>query len=241
MNAALIKTARVNDTIYSLDTRGRIWASWGRYRPSMVKHGVDAAFFENYVAKMRLDAKQKSQLGRREVSTHRTSMWGAVQNETRYGEGVYSVSTAGHGGFILSDDRNTKIDATWRAHNGQYEEDCCWAIVAFTFPELFTNLEIEYAYRTLMNDYPDQFQALSGIVLAEVDSNTLQQRAAALRNKGKWIVISALNDNGMVRCIATINGDRSSKNQRVYLVPKDEYAMPVGGFVIDEARHALAA
>ena len=56
-----------------------------------------------------------------------------------------------------------------------------------------------------------------------------------------WIVISAINSTqrpGFVECVATLGGDRSSRNERRYLVPSGEYEIGPFGFVIDPPRHA---
>ena len=241
MKAAIIKTARVGQSIYSLDTKGTVWGAHYDFRAGPEKFNFSAADFDLFVAKMKKHNDQKRGLCRRPSTSIRNSMWGAVQGATRYGDGIQSVSTAGHGGFILSEERNAAVHSAWRARNGQYEEDGHWSVVAFTFPQLFTDWEIELAYATLRNWYPDEFTAVTGEALTEEDSRTLRERAATERNKGKWVVVSPINDNGMVRWIAKLGGDRSSRNERVYLVPKDEYHIPVGGFVIDEARHKLAA
>src|SRR4051794_1640047 len=52
------------------------------------------------------------------------SPWGEVQPATRFADGIYSVSTAGHGGFKVSDEFNKLIPEPFRADGGWYEEDC---------------------------------------------------------------------------------------------------------------------
>jgi hypothetical protein len=59
------------------------------------------------------------------------SPWGEVQHATRFVDGIYSVSTAGHGGFKVSDQFNRLIPEPFRADGGWYEEDCDWAAVVF--------------------------------------------------------------------------------------------------------------
>lgn len=238
-----IKTVIDGEHTYVWDDKTRILEIFRHYSPMIIERRATEAEFDNHVAKKQLHHAQLATLPRREIRWTRGSMWGAVQGAREYSEGIVSVHTAGHGGFILDEERNSAVHPAWQAQNGQYEEDCHWAVVAMTFPDLFTDLEKESALRTVKNDYPHQLTAATGMVVAEEESHTLKAEAAARRNKNKWVVISALNDNalGMVRCTATIGGNRSSSTRREYLVPKDEYAMPVGGFVIDEDRHELAA
>lgn len=237
----IVLTKTIGDTTYSLDAKGRLLEAWGNYSPTVMKTGMNATDFDEYVAKMTLHKQQVKALERKTCSGPSSSMWGKVQYATSYARGITSVSTAGHGGFILAPTRNKEVHEAWRAANGQYEEDCHWAAVAITFPDLFSDYEVESAIRTAKSWYPDEYTAATGNPVSESESHVLQQRAAAERNKGKWIVISAVNDNGMVRCIASLDGDRASSKLRTYLVPKDEYALPVGGFVIDEARHQQVA
>ena len=56
------------------------------------------------------------------------SPWGAVQHGERLVDGVFFVSTAGHGGIKLSQARNALIPDVFRREGGWYEEDCDWAI-----------------------------------------------------------------------------------------------------------------
>ena len=85
--------------------------------------------------------RQLAGLNRRDVKTRAMTPWGAAQQSRIYGEGVVAHSTAGHGGFHLDPARNALVDRRWRNAEGWYEEDSEWAIVAATFPELFTTSE----------------------------------------------------------------------------------------------------
>src|SRR3546814_11159011 len=75
---------------------------------------------------------------------------------------VCSSDLAGHGGFIVSPELNELVDPEWRNDAGNYEEDSCWAIVAFTFPHLFTKRELKFANAELLNSYPDPWERLTG-------------------------------------------------------------------------------
>lgn len=88
-------------------------------------------------------------LGRCDIRSTAPTPWGPSQGATIFAEGVTCHSTAGHGGFHLSPERNGKIHPMLRARDGFYEEDECWAIVAFTFPHLFTSFERRCAERTM--------------------------------------------------------------------------------------------
>jgi hypothetical protein len=68
------------------------------------------------------------------------SPWGSIQHEIVFGNsGIRFVSTAGHGGFILSGKANKKIPEVFRIKGGCYEEDCDAKIVlAFLFDTIHT-------------------------------------------------------------------------------------------------------
>ena len=81
-----------------------------------------------------------------------TSPWGGIQILTPFGEGIWFVSTASHGGFFLDAERNAKVPASWRRGTfreqgirGWYEEDEDWCLVIKTFPERFPAEDLKKA------------------------------------------------------------------------------------------------
>ena len=60
-------------------------------------------------------------LGRVQTRMAASTPWGSSQLATIYGRGVISHSTAGHGGFHLSDDRNRLVDPSLRKGSPWYE------------------------------------------------------------------------------------------------------------------------
>ena len=81
--------------------------------------------------------------------------WGESQTQETFGPGVVFHSTASHGGYQLSAERNAKVPLAWRAASfnklgeaGWYEEDCDWCMVALTFPTLFSVANLLTAERT---------------------------------------------------------------------------------------------
>jgi hypothetical protein len=80
--------------------------------------------------------------------------WGISQSQHRIADGINQVTTAGHGGMILSAKRQAAV--TERFPNFQpwagepyYEEDCDVSIVVLTFPELFSDAELRAAVQTV--------------------------------------------------------------------------------------------
>ena len=110
---------------------------------------ADEAAFRARVVENAEHQREKKALRRLEFSTRAHTPWGASQGATIYAEGITCHSTASHGGFHLSAERNREVHPMLRAKGGWYEEDSCWSIVAFTFPHLFTSFERRSAERSL--------------------------------------------------------------------------------------------
>jgi hypothetical protein len=225
---------------------GRPMAEWTR--ADFYGHGGDLADEAAFRAKVLEQAEhlwEKQQLARREIPGGAHTPWGSSQGGTVYAEGVTVHSSAGHGGFKLSAERNRRVHPTLRAVGGWYEEDQCWAIVAFTFPHLFTALERRHAERTIKDSWPDAWEAIFGTILGPGESRTKGQRAFETEHATDWIVASAITsgqETGFVECIATPGGKRGAGiEERRFLVPRDEYHLSRFGFVIDPDRHLTYA
>lgn len=174
--------------------------------------------------------------------------WGKADYEKVYAEGIVFYGTPSHGGFKLDHERNAKVHPALRERGGYYEEDCAWAKVAFTFPEVFPEMDREAAIRTLKEWYPDEYETVAGVILAPGESHVKDERLFLERHANDLIVISAIRSDqhpGMVECIAKIGGRRgqwgkSDSAERRYLVFNQEYdRRGKFGFVIDPDRHAL--
>ena len=63
-----------------------------------------------------------------------SSPWGKIQHCKRLAPGAWVVSTAGHGGIKVSQERLAAIPANYHqtpySSDGWFEEDCDWAIPA---------------------------------------------------------------------------------------------------------------
>ncbi len=215
-------------------------------RKDFYGHGgvlVDQEAFRAQVLEQAEHAREKRALGRREIRSRIYTPWGPSQGATVFAEGVVCHSTAGHGGFHLATDRNAKVDRRLRRPAGWYEEDAEWAIVALTFPHLFTSFERRCAEQTVKDSWPDAWEAIFAIVLAPGQSHEKDRRAFHARHAGDWIVISAIRSEHHgrhVEVVATLGGHRDRETeQRRYLVPSDEYEIGRFGFVVDPDRHEV--
>ncbi|MBS3651880.1 hypothetical protein KEU06_25055 [Pseudaminobacter sp. 19-2017] len=186
--------------------------------------------------------REKIALGRREERSTANTPWGPSQGATVYADGVVFHSTAGHGGFLLSPDRNRKVHQSIRVTGGAYEEDEAWAIVAFSFPHLFTAFERQAAEKTMKDSFPDAWEAITGNLLGPGKSWKKDERAFFAEHRDDWIVVSAIisdQQSGFTEVIATPGGKRGpGSEERRFLVPSDEYRVGRFGFVIDPERHA---
>ncbi|AYD04838.1 hypothetical protein [Neorhizobium sp. NCHU2750] len=201
------------------------------------------AEFRARVAETASHKRDLAKLKRVQTRMSASTPWGSSQMAVIYAEGVVAHSTAGHGGFHLSADRNAKIHPPLRKGTPWYEEDCEWAIVALTFPDLFTAYERSLADKTFRNTWPDEWEAIQGAKLAEGESWTKDRRAFDESHAADYIVMSAIFSDqhpGMTEVVAVLGGKRQpDHDERRFLVPSDEYAgRGRFGFVIDPDRHA---
>ena len=68
--------------------------------------------------------------------------WGRVQHKEILANGIVSVSTAGHGGIVLSAERQKQLinkgvepNSNFLKSNQYWEEDCDWAIPFYHFAD----------------------------------------------------------------------------------------------------------
>ncbi|WP_434730682.1 DUF7007 domain-containing protein [Rhizobium binae] len=204
---------------------------------------ADEAEFRLRVAETAGHKRDLARLDRVQTRMSASTPWGGSQMAVLYVEGVVAHMTSGHGGFHLSTDRNAKVHPLLRKDTPWYEEDCEWAIVAFSFPVLFTGYERSLAEKTIRNTWPDAWEKIRGCSLAEGESWTKDRRAFDQRHRADFIVTSAIRSDqraGMTEVVAIVGeGSIHSGAERRFLVPSDEYAgRGPFGFVIDLARHA---
>lgn len=249
--------ARVGDSAFAMlsarDGRHHLATGWRIARPLAAWRRADfyghsgslenEAAFRAKVFEHAEHQREKRALGRREVHSRGQTPWGISQGTKVYAEGVESHSTAGHGGFKLSAERNEHVYPLLRSMDGWYEEDCAWAIVAITFPDLFTSVERRCAERSVKDSWPDAWETMFGVVLGPGESYEKDRRAFHEAHADDWIVVSAIasgHQKGFVECVATPGGRRGAgTEERRFLVPADKYAVGRFGFVIDPSRHAV--
>lgn len=251
-----LTVARIGDLVFALVTgRDRQYflsSAWRVSRPLSdltrndfySNHGriADERAFHARMLEQAEHSRELVRLSRRPARIHSNTPWGASQGATIYAKGVVFHTTAGHGGFELCVERNARVHPVLRRDSGFYEEDAEWAIVALTFPDLFTVFDRKHADKTIRDCWPDAWEAILGQVLAPGESMEKDRRAFELQHANDWVVISALRSDhhpGMTEVIATRGGKRDhGVEERRFLVLSADYKAGRFGFVIDETRHA---
>lgn len=252
--------ARISDTLLALlptrDGGFFLASAWRNRRPLEELrrdhfYGHDGrveneAAFRDRVIETAGHMNELSALSRVQTQIAASTPWGGSQFAMIYADGVIKHSTAGHGGFHLSSDRNRQVDPTLRTEGGWYEEDAEWAIVAATFPALFTAYERRCADETIRNAWPEFWEKIHGRTLGPGESLSKDRTEFDRLHAGDWVVISAIQSSdqaGMTEVIATIGGRREHRrDERRFLIPQTEYAARSQlGFVIDLERHAVLA
>ncbi|MBC3871735.1 DUF7007 domain-containing protein [Undibacterium oligocarboniphilum] len=186
--------------------------------------------------------------------------WGVAQNVTNIARGIRSVTTAGHGGVLVSPTKNNLIPEYMRHHAGEYEEDCEWCIPAIVFESEWrlwadkTNwtsgdFQMECAWNTFKNWFPESYEKFTGKQLQIGESYNYNERILKLQVREQFVTCAAWGDwqagvpEGMVGLLAR----RAADGQEIFsLVPKAEYSDrknvvvgKAGVFVIDPAKHQI--
>lgn len=171
--------------------------------------------------------------------------WGMSQHSDKIATGIMKYDTASHGGIHLSTKRNSIVPDYMRNEDGWYEEDCEWAIVACVFPTEYAESYkvtqpglFEIAKDTLRHYMPDMFERFYGEEVKPGQSTTRDEENFHKDHADDYIVISAIGDGDIVKCIATKGGKCDYSIAQTFIVPADEYRIRSSfGFVIDETKH----
>jgi hypothetical protein len=118
--------------------------------------------------------------------------WGEIEIEKVIAGGIVYVSTPGHGGFVLSENRNKAIPKYMRMSDGCYEEDCDWSIVAVVFSEFLQDEKVKQAKETLKNCKHKMYETFFKIKLKKGESRSKDSEIFLSDNKNNYIGITAL-------------------------------------------------
>lgn len=128
------------------------------------------------------------------------SPWGAIQQAEQPIPGLWLVSTASHGGMILSEERQAAMPDALRLDSPSYEEDCNWALPVLAFEAEFAASTfgkpslLQLTHDTARCWHPDRYSAFTGKTVPENSSYALKQRAAYKALTGQWVATTAWGD-----------------------------------------------
>lgn len=170
----------------------------------------------------------------------KSSPYGAIQTARQIAPGLWSVSTASHGGIQVSRQREAAMPGHLRLSRSWYEEDCEWALVALAFPNDFSPAQVADAILTVCNAYPEAYETHVGVALVAGQSRARDQAVFQAAHVGDYVVRSAFGDwapwvpKGSVGVYAY----KEATNQGGwFIVPAEEYRLDRTGFVVDVGRH----
>jgi hypothetical protein len=214
------------------------------------KRVADLGEFVAYVGDQKIHKEQLAMFGRTSGDAGARTPWGKADHVTVYGTGVLLYSTPGHGGFKVYKKQNASIPEPYRNEDGWYEEDCAYAKVVAGMPDIFTDLERRDADKTLKNWFPDEYEAVNGVVVSEDESVVRKKQIFSVKHAEDYVVIAASQTDdypGMALCIATVGGKRGGfangveipcPEERKFIIPLEEYrTRSENGFVVDLDKH----
>ena len=165
--------------------------------------------------------------------------WGRADHVTKHAEGIYSVSTASHGGVKLDRTRNAQVSGLGRVSGGWYEEDIAAVIPMLTFPHAFPYSRESVSLRqAAIAEYPEWYAHEFNVDVAIEESRELRRRAFALATEDKFVVCSALAEVNSFPPLVAVTARKRSE-EAYFLIPLVEYRSQRGefGFVVDPERH----
>lgn len=163
--------------------------------------------------------------------------WGSAQSVHHIAHGIRSVSTAGHGGVLVSPTKNKLIPEYMRHESGAYEEDCDWCKVAVALEAEWRawadttswttgDFQMECAFNSLRNWFPEEYEKFTGKQIQLGESYVRDQAMLDAQTRDKYVNRAAWGDwhadvpKGMVAVFAQRESDGNEKH---FLVTKEEY------------------
>lgn len=129
------------------------------------------------------------------------TLWDAPQTAEQRLPGIWSVTTASHGGFVLSDERQRAMPEPLRVDGNSYEEDVNWSLVILGFEAEFHalgdplfDIERNLAHQTARHWLPQRYEAFTGQELEPSKSHVLKKIALYEAAIGEIGVRSASGD-----------------------------------------------
>lgn len=173
--------------------------------------------------------------------------WGKAQTIDRVTDGILIVSTASHGGILLTPERLATMPNDMRRplyleRYAPFEEDCDWCMPVLVFEAEFrafyTKEGIKMAdeifsaaKQTLKHWHPDIYEAFYSVTLGPGESRQRDEQIFYAKNKNSWLTVAASGDwkdhvpKGMIEVRARLGGfmNKDTSRDRFFLVPEPTY------------------
>lgn len=151
--------------------------------------------------------------------------WGPAQNVHRMAPGVLFVETAGHGGYLLSRERQQDVPVPLRRRGGWYEEDGEAYIVDMVHPDARPGSDQQHAEGKVRYWFPDEYEKATGTVIPFGESSEKDAQQWHRENAGRPVLLTlGLAEDpdrpGYVRARGMVVGDDGSHD---YWVPVEGY------------------
>ena len=118
--------------------------------------------------------------------------WGQADHVSALADGIWVVSTPGHGGVKVDRSRNAGIHPAWRKAGGWYEEDIEALIVLITFAdELNKEDKLQDFLEEARNWMPDAYEKVFDVVVTEEQSYIRRRDNFNKANAENFVVVSA--------------------------------------------------
>lgn len=131
-----------------------------------------------------------------------TSIWGAIISADQILAGIWHVSTASHGGIILSDERQAAMPPILRRDEVYYEEDVNWSLVYIAFEAELRRVDrpgmgaaVLLAHDTARAWRPQAYSAFTDADVTPRESHVLRSIAAYEAMIGEIVVIAAFGSH----------------------------------------------
>jgi hypothetical protein len=141
------------------------------------------------------------------------SMWGPVQQEHPVADGITFVSTAGHGGYVLSDERAAQLREKFPRFESrfstatEFEEDCDANVVILAFPECFSDERVYFAVQMVSSrvqgneDESSPWVHVALELIKQIDSESPIARASRWKSENaNNYRITGSSTNGVRSC-----------------------------------------
>lgn len=193
--------------------------------------------------------RKRAAAARKGEAEPKSSPWGQVQTALKIGPGLWTVSTASHGGIkVVTDEQWNRIPAAFRekAEPGRWFEEDCAATIPLFFCEVYEGLKGEQVKPSLIEWYWPEWEAHTGEIIDPANCHRKREYLWRQANRNSWTVTAAFGGGmkyrgrmpvpfGLVGVVAKLGGREGPPScaERFYFVAQDKYDAREFSYVIE--------